>query len=117
MKTLQVELPVDLVALAKLDRGSGVSQEAAKLIALELFREDEISLGRAAELCRKPLEAFMGMPQRRFARLAGESPVIMRGRRMASGTGTVRHAVQIQAEIAECDIEHVTTLGGPKRSI
>jgi predicted HTH domain antitoxin len=59
MKTLQVELPVDLVALAKLDQGSGVSQEAAKLIALELFREDKISLGRAAELCQTPLEAFM----------------------------------------------------------
>jgi len=29
-----------------------VAQEAAKLIALELFREDQISLGRAAELCR-----------------------------------------------------------------
>jgi predicted HTH domain antitoxin len=59
MKTLQVELPVDLVAVAKLDQGSGVSQEAAKLIALELFREDQISLGRAAELCQTPVEAFM----------------------------------------------------------
>jgi predicted HTH domain antitoxin len=59
MKTLQVELPVDLVTVAKLDQGSGVSQEAAKLIALELFREDTISLGRAAELCQTPLEAFI----------------------------------------------------------
>lgn len=59
MKTLQVELPVDLVTVARLDQGSGVSQEAAKLIALELFREDQISLGRAAELCQTPLEAFM----------------------------------------------------------
>jgi predicted HTH domain antitoxin len=59
MKTLQVDLPVDLVTVARLDQGSGVSQEAAKLIALELFREDRISLGRAAELCRTPLEAFM----------------------------------------------------------
>src|SRR5205085_7064556 len=59
MKTLQVELPVDLVAVARLDQGSGVSREAAKLIALELFREDKISLGRAAELCQTPIEAFM----------------------------------------------------------
>jgi len=59
MKTLQVELPVDLVAVARLDEGSGVSQEAAKLIALELFREDKISLERAAELCQTPLETFM----------------------------------------------------------
>ena len=59
MKTLQVELPVDLVTVARLDQGSGVPQEAAKLIALELFREDKVSLGRAAELCRTPVEAFM----------------------------------------------------------
>ena len=59
MKTLQVDLPIDLVEAAKLDQGSGISQEAAKLIALELFREDRVSLGRAAELCQTPIEAFM----------------------------------------------------------
>lgn len=32
---------------------------AARLLALELFREDKISLGRAAELCETPVEAFM----------------------------------------------------------
>ena len=42
MKTLHLELPVDLVTAARLDQGNGVSQEAAKLIALELFREDRI---------------------------------------------------------------------------
>jgi predicted HTH domain antitoxin len=59
-----------------LDQGIGVSQEAAKLIVLELFREDKISLGRAADLCQTPLGAFMeyagkhgipphyGLPQR-----------------------------------------------------
>jgi predicted HTH domain antitoxin len=59
MRILQVELPVDLVGVAKLDQGSGVSREAAKLIALELFREGQVSLGRAAELCETPVEAFM----------------------------------------------------------
>jgi predicted HTH domain antitoxin len=58
MPTVNLELPADLVSAAKLDRGN-VSQEAAKLIALELFREEEISLGRAAELCGTPLAAFM----------------------------------------------------------
>jgi predicted HTH domain antitoxin len=29
------------------------------LIALELCREDRVSLGRAAELCQTPIEAFM----------------------------------------------------------
>jgi predicted HTH domain antitoxin len=59
MEILQVELPADLAAVARLDQGGGVSQEAARLIALELFREDVISLGRAAELSRTPLEDFM----------------------------------------------------------
>ncbi len=58
MASVNVQLPADLVAVARLDRGD-VSQEAAKLIALELFREDQISLGRAAELCQIPLEAFI----------------------------------------------------------
>jgi predicted HTH domain antitoxin len=29
------------------------------LLALELYREDKVSLGRAAELCQTPLAAFM----------------------------------------------------------
>jgi predicted HTH domain antitoxin len=58
MATVDVKLPSDLVSAAKLDQGN-VSQEAAKLIALELFREGTISLGRAAELSVTPLAAFM----------------------------------------------------------
>ena len=55
---MNIELPADLVAAAKLDRGNA-STEAAKLIALGLFREGEVSLGRAAELCSTPVAAFM----------------------------------------------------------
>lgn len=55
---MNLELPAELVSAAKLDRGK-VSEEAAKLIALELFREGAVSLGRAAELCATPLAAFM----------------------------------------------------------
>jgi predicted HTH domain antitoxin len=58
MATVNLELPADLVSAAKLDQGN-VSQEAAKLIALELFREGAISLSRAAELCGTPLATFM----------------------------------------------------------
>jgi predicted HTH domain antitoxin len=58
MGSVNLELPSDLVSVARLDQGD-ISQEAAKLIALELFREDKVSLGRAAELCRTPIEAFM----------------------------------------------------------
>jgi predicted HTH domain antitoxin len=58
MGSVNLELPSELVSIARLDQGD-VSQEAAKLIALELFREDKVSLGRAAELCHTPIEVFM----------------------------------------------------------
>ena len=52
METEPVELPTALLKAAGLDR-SHVSEDAARLIAVELFREDKVSLGRAAELCRE----------------------------------------------------------------
>jgi predicted HTH domain antitoxin len=36
-----------------------VEMEAVPLLALELYREDKISLGRAAELCQMAVERFM----------------------------------------------------------
>jgi predicted HTH domain antitoxin len=59
MASIDLQLPADLVSVANLGSGNDVSREAAKRIALELFREDKISLGRAAELCNTPIEAFM----------------------------------------------------------
>jgi predicted HTH domain antitoxin len=35
------------------------SRDAAMLLALELYRENKVSLGRAAELCQTSVEAFM----------------------------------------------------------
>ncbi len=58
MKTLPLELPADLVRAAQLE-GGDLSKETAKLVALELLRENRVSLGRAAELCRTPLATFM----------------------------------------------------------
>jgi predicted HTH domain antitoxin len=58
METVKVDLPADLLQAANLDF-ENLSQEAARLLALELFREERISLGRAAELCRTPLAVFM----------------------------------------------------------
>ncbi len=66
---MNVQLPSDLVAAAKLDTGD-VSEEAAKLIALELFREGEVSLGRAADLSATPLAMFMD-----FAAMHGVTPL------------------------------------------
>ena len=58
MQKVSVEIPSELVSAAGLDM-SNLSAETARLLALELFREDKVSLGRAAELCRMPVEKFM----------------------------------------------------------
>jgi len=58
METTAVQLPTALLKAANLDTNN-VSKEAARLLALELFREEKVSLGRAAELCEPPLAAFM----------------------------------------------------------
>jgi predicted HTH domain antitoxin len=55
---VQVRLSEDLVEAAQLNR-SNPSVDAARLLALELFREDKVSLGRAAELCETPVATFM----------------------------------------------------------
>jgi predicted HTH domain antitoxin len=68
---VKVDLPAALLQAAKLD-GANLSQEAAQLIALELFREEKVSLGRAAELCRTPVAAFMFMD---FAAAHEVSPI------------------------------------------
>jgi predicted HTH domain antitoxin len=58
MHKVSVEIPTDLVLAAGLDT-SNLSAETARLLALELYREDKVSLGRASELCQMPLEQFM----------------------------------------------------------
>lgn len=54
METVQVDLPTELLQAARID-----AREVPKLLALELFREDVVSLGRAAELSGVPLAEFM----------------------------------------------------------
>jgi predicted HTH domain antitoxin len=58
MNKLRVEISAELALAAGLDEGN-LSEETARLLALELYREDKISLGRAAELCQTAVEAFM----------------------------------------------------------
>jgi predicted HTH domain antitoxin len=58
MNTVRVELAEELFTLAKVGEGTP-SRSASKLIALELFRENRVSLGKAAELAGIPVEEFM----------------------------------------------------------
>ena len=53
-----ITLPPELVAAAQFDPNN-LSSEVARLLALELYRERRVSLGRAAELCGMPLADFM----------------------------------------------------------
>jgi len=72
MDTVHVEVASELLKLANLEP-SNLSEEAVRLLALELFREEKLSLGRAAELSQTPLAAFMdfaakhGVPPLRYA--------------------------------------------------
>lgn len=72
METVDIKLPSELLRVANLEEGS-LSEEAARLLALELYREDKVSLGRAAELCLTPVAAFMdfaakhGVPPLRYS--------------------------------------------------
>jgi predicted HTH domain antitoxin len=58
MSKVKVELTSELFTLAEVE-GSTPSRAAAKLIALELFRENRVSLGKGAELAGVSAEEFM----------------------------------------------------------
>ena len=58
MLSVQVDLPSELLALTT-GADAQPSRAAAKLIALELFRERRVSLGKAAELASMPMEEFI----------------------------------------------------------
>jgi predicted HTH domain antitoxin len=72
METVNIVVPAALLKAANLEEAN-LSEEAARLLALELYREDKVSLGRAAELCQTPLADFMdfvakhGVPPLRYS--------------------------------------------------
>lgn len=63
MGMITISLSEDLVRAAKLGDGD-VSRETAKLLALELFREEKVSIGRAAELAEVALAEFMDFAEK-----------------------------------------------------
>jgi predicted HTH domain antitoxin len=58
VKTVQITLPAALVEAIAGD-APDPSAQVARLLALHLFRQHKVSLGRAAELCETPIAAFM----------------------------------------------------------
>jgi len=66
MNGIQITVPAELLEAAGVDPADA-SRESARLLALELYRENKVSLGRAAELCDMPIEAFMVFAGKREA--------------------------------------------------
>lgn len=64
MDTVRVQLQSALLKQVSSEEADP-SQQAARLLALELYREDKVSLERAAELCQTPLAVFMDFVAKR----------------------------------------------------
>jgi predicted HTH domain antitoxin len=58
MDGVHVILPAELLEAAGVNLADP-SRDASMLLALELYRENKVSLGRAAELSHTSVEAFM----------------------------------------------------------
>ena len=58
MNGVQITVPGELLEAAGVNPANA-SSESARFLARELYRENKVSLGRAAELCETPIEAFM----------------------------------------------------------
>ena len=73
METVKVKLLWAFLRAADLE-GSSLSQQSARLLALELYREGDASLERAAELCQTPLSAFVDFAAMHSVPPLGGSP-------------------------------------------
>ena len=58
IETVMVPLSIALVEAATGDEAY-TAVGVARRLALELFREEKVSLGRAAELCQTPIQDFI----------------------------------------------------------
>jgi predicted HTH domain antitoxin len=63
METEHLELPAALLKAAGLDNTH--LSDATRRLAVELFREDKVALGRAAELCHTPFSGLHGFRAKR----------------------------------------------------
>lgn len=64
MADVEVKIPEKILATAKIKKARA-SQEIRKLIALELFRENAVSMGKAAEIAGITLAEFMELSAKR----------------------------------------------------
>ena len=84
MSTVTVQIPEEALVLAGLD-DQPASQGASRLVALELFREGRVSLGRAAELASLGVEEFMEFSAHRQVSLHYTADDLAEDRATAAG--------------------------------
>ena len=84
MTTVTVEIPEEIFGLAGMREGS-TSGRATRLLALELFREGRVSLGRAAELAGCGVEEFMEFSAHRQVSLHYTADDLAEDRATAAG--------------------------------
>jgi predicted HTH domain antitoxin len=82
MATIHIELPEELIRAAKVSAKTA-SEDIAKILTLELFRERTISMGKAAELCGLSVEEFMAFASRREVPLHYELEDLENDRKLA----------------------------------
>jgi len=64
MATVRVEFPVEVLKVVKVEKRYA-SKELRKLVALELYRENVISIGKAAEVAGLSVAEFMEFSAKR----------------------------------------------------
>lgn len=105
MDTVDVKLPSELLKAADLEQGS-LSEEAARLLALELYREEKVSLGRAAELCQTSIAAFMD-----FAVRHGVAPLRLHDEELEKESAILRSVVDHAPPTEAADFHPVEISG------
>jgi len=64
MATVRVEFPAEVLKVVKVEK-KYASKELRKLVALELYRENLVSLGKAAEIAGMSVNEFMEFSAKR----------------------------------------------------
>lgn len=107
METVDLKLPSELLKVADLEQGS-LSEEAARLLALELYREEKVSLGRAAQLCQTSIAAFMD-----FAARHGVRPLRLNDEELEKESAILSNAVNHATPPDAADFHPVEISGEP----
>lgn len=69
MEAIEIKVPRDLIELLGLENAKGVEKHSRLLLAIELYIDGKVSLGKAAELAGTPYDEFYGFIKERGHRI------------------------------------------------